>query len=72
MRPTSEYSAIGSSWTVTTAAPRREERACVFSSSAMLGSRWVELDARELGDVMLLLPFAGEMVGDLAGLCPTH
>jgi len=53
MRPTSEYSAIGSSATVMGAAPRRAERVSAFSSSAILGNRCVKLDVRLSGEVTL-------------------
>jgi hypothetical protein len=42
-----------------------------FSSSAMLGRRRVALAKREVGgEVTLLLPLFGDMVGDFAGLEP--
>lgn len=44
-------------------------RGSTFSSSAILGRRMLELTKREVGgEVRLLLPLLGDMVGDFAGL----
>lgn len=44
----------------------RFDKGSMFSSSAMLGSRW--FDRREVGGEVMLPPLFGEMIGDFAGL----
>jgi hypothetical protein len=47
----------------------RVKRGSTFSSSAILGSRTLALTKREVGgEVRLLLPLFGDIVGDFAGL----
>lgn len=63
-------SMIGISIAVGAPSLRKDDlvRGSTFSSSAMLGRRWLALARREVGGEVMLPPLFGEMIGDFAGL----